>query len=51
MPQGEAFVSWERKPNTIEVKINLPKGVSGYFIGGGNKAVLVDGENSFVIVL
>lgn len=51
MPQGEVSVYWERKPDVIEVKINLPKGVSGYFIGGGNKVELFEDENNFILVL
>jgi alpha-L-rhamnosidase len=51
MPQGEVSVYWERKPDVIEVKINLPKGVSGYFIGGGNKVELFEIENNFILVL
>ena len=51
MPQGEVSVSWERKPDVIEVKINLPKGVSGHFIGGGNRVELSEIENNFILVL
>ncbi len=51
MPQGEVSVSWERKPDVIEVTIKLPKGISGYFISGGNKAEITDGENNFILLL
>ena len=51
LPQGEVAVFWKRNHDSIEVKISLPEGVNGYFVGGGNKAALADGENNFIIVL
>jgi alpha-L-rhamnosidase len=53
MPQGEVAVSWERKSDVIEVKINLPKGVSGYFVGVGEKEnfLLEGGEQVFILNL
>jgi len=53
MPQGEVSVSWERVAHAIEVKINLPKGVSGYFVGGNKKEnfLLEGGEQVFILNL
>ncbi len=50
MPQGEVAVFWQRKDGKIEVKISLPKGVSGKFVANGNNTEIAAGENNFILV-